>query len=257
MDIHDKDKQHATDTPAVEVVRSDEPKGDKVLTVGIIIAVVIIILSLLYWFFGIDKNGSEDEIVIEDIDVSEGLSDEVIEDLDGMINDNDNDADNTATGETAGVVAGQATGVTSGVGYTGAITGVSGTVTVYTALLANPNLFDFSNQYARGCDVLVMVPHAIAPTPRVLNTALAILFADEKDYGFPPANFIATQDNLAFYYATITNGIANVYLTGVVGPIDGVCDVPRIETQITETALQFPTVQGVRIFLNNEPLLVQ
>jgi len=137
--------------------------------------------------------------------------------------------------------------------YAGGYTGAS----VRVADLANPDLFDFANETVRGCDVVVMAKKNITPTPKILNAALSTLFTETFDYGFTPGNFIATQKDLAFESAVINGGVASVYLTGKVGPIAGVCDVPRIETQITETALQFGTVSSVNIFLNGEPLNVE
>lgn len=143
-------------------------------------------------------------------------------------------------------------GAAVGAGYAG-VPGAH----VSIAVLADPDLFDFSNEKVRACDAVVMVPQQIAPTPRVLHAALERLFADTFDYGFTPGNFVATQEKLAFDRATIEHGLATIYLTGSVGPIAGACDVPRIETQITETALQFATVNRVQILLNGEPLQVE
>jgi hypothetical protein len=129
--------------------------------------------------------------------------------------------------------------------------------TVKVAVLADPDLFDFTNEKIRGCDAVVMIEKEIAPTKGVLNAALTTLFTDTFNHGFTPGNFIPTQKDLKFERVTIDAGVANVYLTGKVGPIAGVCDVPRIETQITETALQFSTVSAVKIMLNGEPLVVE
>jgi len=134
---------------------------------------------------------------------------------------------------------------------------VSGLSTVQIAVLANPELFDYPNNRVHGCDVVALVPQRITPTPRVLNAAIALLFGGIDDFGFTPGNFIATQTDLRFVEATIQNRVATVHLAGSVGPIAGVCDVPRIETQIEQTALQFSTVDAVNIFLNGEPLQVE
>lgn len=138
---------------------------------------------------------------------------------------------------------------TAGAAYTG--------TQVRVAVLADPDLFDYTNEPVRGCDAVVLVPKQIAPTPKVLNAAINTLFTDSFDYGFTPGNFIATQKELAFSHATITDGVAQIYLTGKVGPIAGTCDVPRIETQLRETALQFGSVSSVAIYLNGEPLHVE
>ncbi|MEY2640799.1 MAG: hypothetical protein RL150_192 [Candidatus Parcubacteria bacterium] len=167
-------------------------------------------------------------------------------------------ASTTTDGATVELVSGDATKTANG---TMAASGATGTgykgASVSIAVLADPDLFDFANEKVRACDAVVLVPKQIAPTPRVLHAALEQLFADTFDYGFTPGNFVATQDRLAFERATIENGLATIYLTGSVGPIAGACDVPRIETQITETALQFKTVNRVQILLNGEPLRVE
>ena len=49
------------------------------------------------------------------------------------------------------------------------------------------------------------------------------------------------------------NGKASVYLTGnlIMG---GECDTPRVQAQVEQTVLQFPTVKDVVIFINGKPL---
>lgn len=36
--------------------------------------------------------------------------------------------------------------------------------------------------------------------------------------------------------------------------LGGVCDAPRLEAQIEQTALQFSTVNEVAVFVNDKPL---
>lgn len=104
----------------------------------------------------------------------------------------------------------------------------------------------------RGCDRLNMVTRTIPKTDAPLNAALMQLFAEPE--GAQPStnyNFIArTRDTLKYDHVTITDGTANVYLTGSLSGLAGVCDDPRAEIQITETALQFDTVEKVQIYLN-------
>jgi|GEM_PF-1354995 hypothetical protein len=259
--MENNNNQHIKDA---EIINTEDKKGDKIVTIGVIVAVVIIILSLLYWFFGIDKSQNR---TTTDGRVAEELTEEEIAELkaefdalvatdeakqrlidagysgdifDEMSEDGSLSADTTTSATE--VVENQKPFMASEVNI---------------ALLASPDLFDYSNNNREACDVVVMVPQTIAPTSQVLNAAIAILFTDTFDYGFPPANFIATQKNLAFQGATIENSVARVFLTGTVGPIVGVCDVPRIETQIEETALQFATVNRVEIYLNGEILEVE
>jgi spore germination protein GerM len=107
---------------------------------------------------------------------------------------------------------------------------------------------------SRGCDTVTMVTRTIRYTPAPLTAALQELFAMPE--GTQPSseyNFIArTKGTLTFDKVTITNGTANVYLTGELSGLAGVCDDPRAQIQIEETALQFPTVKNVQIFLNGK-----
>ena len=103
---------------------------------------------------------------------------------------------------------------------------------------------------SRGCDKVVMVPRQVAPTTMPLTAAMKELFAAETVPTW--YHFIGkTNDTLAFDHATVANGVASIYLTGQLSGLSGVCDNPRAAIQIEETALQFPTVSSVKIFLNN------
>ncbi len=107
---------------------------------------------------------------------------------------------------------------------------------------------------ARGCDNVVMVSRTITATTTPLTAALQALFA-EKEGTQPSAeyNFIArTNKTLKFDHATVANGTASIYLTGSLSGLAGVCDDPRAQIQIEETALQFTTVQKVQIYLNGK-----
>jgi hypothetical protein len=101
----------------------------------------------------------------------------------------------------------------------------------------------------------VMVNQAISPTVAPLTAALQALFAISTTSVQGWFNYIPrTSATLAFQSATITNGTANIYLTGSLSGMAGICDDPRAEIQIEETALQFPTVQNVQLYLNNQPV---
>jgi hypothetical protein len=49
---------------------------------------------------------------------------------------------------------------------------------------------------------------------------------------------------------SIVNAKATIHLSGTLR-LSGVCDNPRVEAQIEETALQFATVKQVQVFVNN------
>lgn len=107
---------------------------------------------------------------------------------------------------------------------------------------------------SRGCDNVAMVTRNVSATTTPLTAALQTLFA-EKEGAQPSAeyNFIArTAKTLKFDHATVASGTANIYLTGSLSGLAGVCDDPRAQIQLEETALQFATVQKVQIYLNNK-----
>lgn len=106
----------------------------------------------------------------------------------------------------------------------------------------------------RACDSVNMVTRVVPRSDAPLNAALVELFAMPE--GAQPGtnyNFLArTRDTLKFESVTITDGTANIYLTGSLSGLAGICDDPRAEIQLEETALQFPTVQSVQLYLNGE-----
>lgn len=103
----------------------------------------------------------------------------------------------------------------------------------------------------RGCDRVILVPFTVATTTQPLTAAMQRLFSLSTTSVGSLFNFIdRTNETLKFDHATIAQGTANVYLTGRLSGLAGVCDDPRAQIQIEETALQFPTVQRVQIFLN-------
>ncbi len=111
-----------------------------------------------------------------------------------------------------------------------------------------------TNGKERGCDKVVMVPYTIDKTRAPLTIALFILFDIDEENANGLFSYIArTNDTLAFDRATVVDGTAHIYLTGSLTGLAGVCDDPRAAIQIEETALQFPTVQRVQLYLNEEP----
>jgi hypothetical protein len=128
------------------------------------------------------------------------------------------------------------------------------TMTVRLAVLADPDLFDFANNVKRNCDSVIMVPTTVPASPLMLQASINALLTDTFDYGFKPANFIATQKALSLASARIVDGIATINLTGSVNATTDSCEATRIQTQLTETARQFGNVKQVNIFLNGKPL---
>lgn len=106
----------------------------------------------------------------------------------------------------------------------------------------------------RGCDTVVMVSREVPPTQAPLTAALETLFSLSSTTVDGWYNFIAkTNDTLAFDHASVQNGVASIYLTGSLSGLAGICDDPRAAAQIDETALQFPTVSSVQLYLNGSP----
>lgn len=106
-----------------------------------------------------------------------------------------------------------------------------------------------------GCgDSVVPVEVQIEPTIAPLTAALETLFGiNDRFYGQSGLYNALYQSDLAVERIDLVSGVASIYLTGDLR-IGGVCDEPRFRAQIEETALQYYTVNEVRIFVNGEPL---
>jgi hypothetical protein len=106
-----------------------------------------------------------------------------------------------------------------------------------------------------GCgDSAVPVQVTTAPTQGVLRVALeALLSIKEQYYGEAGLYNALYQSDLRVDSVTIENGLATIHLSGTL-LLGGVCDSPRVQAQIEETALQFSTVSDVAVFVNDVPL---
>lgn len=107
-----------------------------------------------------------------------------------------------------------------------------------------------------GCnDQIIAVERKIPSTKAPLTQALQELFSlHDQYYGQSGLYNALYQSQLSISSVSIdTLGKATIKLTGKLQS-GGVCDDPRIKAQITKTALQFPTVKNVEIFINEEKL---
>jgi hypothetical protein len=106
-----------------------------------------------------------------------------------------------------------------------------------------------------GCgDSAIPINVTIPPTQGVLRAALEKLFsAKNQFYGESGYYNALYQSDLQVAGVTIEQGKATIRLTGSV-VLGGVCDAPRVEAQIEQTALQFSTVNEVAVFINDVPL---
>lgn len=129
-------------------------------------------------------------------------------------------------------------------------------------------LFDRANIYlialedaggsgqAVGCnDSAIPVVRTFTPTVAPLTAALQVLLSlgSNPYYGESGLYNALYQSSLQLDSVNIVNREAIIQLSGqlVAG---GVCDVPRLQAQLQLTALQFATVERVRIFVNGQPL---
>ncbi len=106
-----------------------------------------------------------------------------------------------------------------------------------------------------GCgDSAIPVTVNIPPTQGVLRAALEkLLSAKQQFYGESGFYNALYQSDLQLKSVTIDQGKAIIHLTGTV-MLGCVCDSPRFEAQIEQTALQFSTVSNVEVFINDIPL---
>lgn len=105
----------------------------------------------------------------------------------------------------------------------------------------------------RGCDRVVMVDRNVPRTQATLTAAMNELFSLDEFEVDGWQHFIAeTNETLSFDRATVSDGLASVYLSGELSGLGGTCDDPRAMIQIEETALQFSTVDSVAIYLDGE-----
>jgi hypothetical protein len=107
-----------------------------------------------------------------------------------------------------------------------------------------------------GCgDSAVPVQVEIPATQGVMKAALkALLSVKDQYYGQSGLYNALYQSDLQVESVSIdNNGKASVYLTGSL-IMGGECDTPRVQAQIEQTILQFPTVKEVVIFINGKHL---
>jgi spore germination protein GerM len=107
-----------------------------------------------------------------------------------------------------------------------------------------------------GCgDSLVPVTRSIKSTGAPLKAALQELLRLPREY---PAdsrlNNFWVGKNLRVRSVSIRRGTATIHIIGEGPFVAGICDEPRIISQIEATARQFPTVRRVRVYVNGQTL---
>ncbi|PKL83793.1 MAG: hypothetical protein CVV24_03065 [Ignavibacteriae bacterium HGW-Ignavibacteriae-3] len=102
-----------------------------------------------------------------------------------------------------------------------------------------------------GCnDILVPVSKLSLVEKNVVETSMRELFSAKSTEEL--TNFIKGP-GLFFYQATLSNGIAEIYIKGDFA-ISSKCDIYRIREQLYETARQFSEVNNVKFFMNAQSL---
>ena len=109
-----------------------------------------------------------------------------------------------------------------------------------------------------GCgDSIVGVEKEIPATTTPLSAAMNLLLSDKKETSTSSRNLTLSNtlrsSSLKVAAIKVATGTAELRLTGTIS-LAGECDAPRVEAQLEETALQFPAVDSVKIFINNKPL---
>jgi hypothetical protein len=103
-------------------------------------------------------------------------------------------------------------------------------------------------------DSVVPVEVPIGPTIAPLRAALSkLLSIKAREYGESGLYNALYRSDLTLEDVGIFNREAVIRLSGTL-TLGGVCDEPRVRAQLEETALQYPTVDSVSIFINGVPL---
>lgn len=102
-----------------------------------------------------------------------------------------------------------------------------------------------------GCgDSLVAVDVPITPTLGVLRAAYTQLLALKTPYYGESGLYNALhQSTLSLEGIDLADGKAVIRLSGQF-MLNGVCDIPRVQAQLEQTALQFNTVKSVQVTIN-------
>lgn len=106
-----------------------------------------------------------------------------------------------------------------------------------------------------GCDdSIVAVERLIPITTAPLTAALRELFSfRDAQIGQAGLYNALAQSSLKIESVAMIGDRAEIQLSGAL-KLGGVCDNPRVDAQIKETALQFSTIKSVSVTINGTPL---
>jgi len=116
-------------------------------------------------------------------------------------------------------------------------------------------LISLDNGGAIGCgDSLAPVTAEIPATYAILRASLEQLLALHTQYYGESGLYNALyQSHLTIDDVRIDNRVATIRLSGEI-TLGGVCDSPRVQAQLEQAALQFSTVDQVKIYINGKLL---
>jgi spore germination protein GerM len=108
---------------------------------------------------------------------------------------------------------------------------------------------------AVGCgDSAVAVQVSVPYTQAVLRAAMEhLLSIKDQYYGQSGLYNALYESTLSVDNVRLDGRTVVVELSGQL-TMGGECDIPRVEAQLTQTALQFSTVDQAKIFINGKPL---
>jgi hypothetical protein len=106
-----------------------------------------------------------------------------------------------------------------------------------------------------GCgDSLVPVTRTIKKTAAPLTAALReLLLTPQRSDETPKLENFWKGRRLKVNAVSLRNNTATIQISGELF-VAGVCDIPRIQAQVEETAKQFPNVKRVKVFLGKRTL---
>lgn len=105
-----------------------------------------------------------------------------------------------------------------------------------------------------GCDdSLVMVDRPFIGPDALVQAYSDLLGIREREYGQSGLYDPLYQSTLTVKEIYVREGVAYVYLLGTF-MMGGECDIPRVQAKLEQTALQFPEVSLVQVFVNDKTL---
>lgn len=104
-----------------------------------------------------------------------------------------------------------------------------------------------------GDSVVAVVTQVADPAAPLRGTLDNLLAVHSQFYGQSGLYNALFRSDLKLKSVTIKNEVAEIQLTGSL-TLGGVCDSPRVQAQLEETALQFATVKSVNITINGKRL---